>query len=149
MTMNSFPLSRTGLPTGSSPRKSFSTIFGLTRTTFVPASFSDDVKSRPLVTSPPSTSIQPGEYASTDTEGSSRSANLIDAELPMCVVTPWIDGRLATSFACSTVSGRLLRHGQLSAEPLRSEEHTSELQSPMYLVCRLLLEKKKQIEEQL
>src|SRR5437879_7000177 len=31
---------------------------------------------------------------------------------------------------------RILRH-------LRSEEHTSELQSPMYLVCRLLLEKKK------
>src|SRR5436189_6396170 len=31
------------------------------------------------------------------------------------------------------------------APPLdrRSEEHTSELQSPMYLVCRLLLEKKK------
>src|SRR5437762_10654970 len=28
---------------------------------------------------------------------------------------------------------------------LRSEEHTSELQSPMYLVCRLLLEKKKSL----
>src|SRR5437762_6218184 len=28
------------------------------------------------------------------------------------------------------------------ASPFRSEEHTSELQSPMYLVCRLLLEKK-------
>src|SRR5437879_7167009 len=28
---------------------------------------------------------------------------------------------------------------------VRSEEHTSELQSPMYLVCRLLLEKKKAI----
>src|SRR5258708_17373187 len=28
---------------------------------------------------------------------------------------------------------------------LRSEEHTSELQSPDHLVCRLLLEKKKQI----
>src|SRR5437879_10559304 len=27
----------------------------------------------------------------------------------------------------------------------RSEEHTSELQSPMYLVCRLLLEKKKRL----
>src|SRR5437879_8739400 len=27
------------------------------------------------------------------------------------------------------------------ALPRRSEEHTSELQSPMYLVCRLLLEK--------
>src|SRR4051794_41731108 len=28
--------------------------------------------------------------------------------------------------------------------PVRSEEHTSELQSPVHLVCRLLLEKKKQ-----
>src|SRR5437762_10955657 len=32
------------------------------------------------------------------------------------------------------------RHAEALA---RSEEHTSELQSPMYLVCRLLLEKKK------
>src|SRR3712207_8553418 len=30
-------------------------------------------------------------------------------------------------------------------EPPRSEEHTSELQSRQYLVCRLLLEKKKKI----
>src|SRR3712207_7431184 len=29
----------------------------------------------------------------------------------------------------------------------RSEEHTSELQSRQYLVCRLLLEKKKQIDK--
>src|SRR5947208_12510509 len=29
------------------------------------------------------------------------------------------------------------------SDPLRSEEHTSELQSPDHLVCRLLLEKKK------
>src|SRR5437879_10336523 len=28
-------------------------------------------------------------------------------------------------------------------EEMRSEEHTSELQSPMYIVCRLLLAKKK------
>src|SRR5437879_10335113 len=32
----------------------------------------------------------------------------------------------------------------LNSRSLRSEEHTSELQSPMYLVCRLLLEKKKE-----
>src|SRR5437879_4655362 len=32
------------------------------------------------------------------------------------------------------------------APSARSEEHTSELQSPMYLVCRLLLEKKKKKE---
>src|ERR1017187_10735234 len=31
----------------------------------------------------------------------------------------------------------------------RSEEHTSELQSPMYLVCRLLLEKKKKNTQKL
>src|SRR2546422_5552846 len=30
--------------------------------------------------------------------------------------------------------------------PLRSEEHTSELQSRLHLVCRLLLEKKKKTE---
>src|ERR1017187_8425207 len=33
----------------------------------------------------------------------------------------------------------------ISERIVRSEEHTSELQSPMYLVCRLLLEKKKKI----
>src|SRR5437763_16190445 len=34
-------------------------------------------------------------------------------------------------------------HGIVVSYSERSEEHTSELQSPMYLVCRLLLEKKK------
>src|SRR5437879_11064089 len=34
------------------------------------------------------------------------------------------------------------RPAAIPAARLRSEEHTSELQSPMYLVCRLLLEKK-------
>src|SRR3712207_8593303 len=33
--------------------------------------------------------------------------------------------------------------GSRAATRLRSEEHTSELQSRQYLVCRLLLEKKK------
>src|SRR5437762_4610757 len=33
-------------------------------------------------------------------------------------------------------------------QTIRSEEHTSELQSPMYLVCRLLLEKKKRTKSQ-
>src|SRR5687768_18123775 len=34
--------------------------------------------------------------------------------------------------------------GQIRGEPERSEEHTSELQSRLHLVCRLLLEKKKE-----
>src|SRR5690348_17688749 len=33
---------------------------------------------------------------------------------------------------------------QRAIDALRSEEHTSELQSPVHLVCRLLLEKKKE-----
>src|SRR5437764_7247668 len=48
----------------------------------------------------------------------------------------WGMGYLALGIACLQV---MLDKGQED----RSEEHTSELQSPMYLVCRLLLEKKK------
>src|SRR5437879_8193071 len=39
------------------------------------------------------------------------------------------------------------RGGSTATTATRSEEHTSELQSPMYLVCRLLLEKKKKIRK--
>src|SRR5205823_11744257 len=39
----------------------------------------------------------------------------------------------------------LLKHGRCP----RSEEHTSELQSLAYLVCRLLLEKKKKLQERI
>src|SRR2546425_8821105 len=39
--------------------------------------------------------------------------------------------------------------GDLGRRRTRSEEHTSELQSLAYLVCRLLLEKKKCTHEQL
>src|SRR5438876_6884235 len=37
----------------------------------------------------------------------------------------------------------LITFAQNSSMWFRSEEHTSELQSPVHLVCRLLLEKKK------
>src|SRR5574344_2666464 len=37
--------------------------------------------------------------------------------------------------------------GRDPRHPRRSEEHTSELQSPDHLVCRLLLEKKKECRE--
>src|SRR5437764_12397780 len=43
-----------------------------------------------------------------------------------------------SALICAPISIHLLRRASV-----RSEEHTSELQSPMYLVCRLLLEKKK------
>src|SRR5687767_15212743 len=46
-------------------------------------------------------------------------------------------GRVCTNGACACQPGLTMCAG------LRSEEHTSELQSLAYLVCRLLLEKKK------
>src|SRR2546425_8996268 len=48
--------------------------------------------------------------------------------------------------ALGAIHSRARRHRCASA---RSEEHTSELQSLAYLVCRLLLEKKKQPKETL
>src|SRR5690348_17839321 len=39
--------------------------------------------------------------------------------------------------------GAFFPSGTKAAKHRRSEEHTSELQSPVHLVCRLLLEKKK------
>src|SRR5438876_5079223 len=41
-------------------------------------------------------------------------------------------------------SSRRSSRASSPASGSRSEEHTSELQSPVHLVCRLLLEKKKQ-----
>src|SRR5437879_8597417 len=43
----------------------------------------------------------------------------------------------------SNVGSDTVGFGHAAVPVKRSEEHTSELQSPMYLVCRLLLEKKK------
>src|SRR3712207_8073990 len=48
-----------------------------------------------------------------------------------------LDRRLCLLALALTLESNALRE--------RSEEHTSELQSRQYLVCRLLLEKKKQI----
>src|SRR5256885_11514823 len=57
------------------------------------------------------------------------------------------DRRLPPLVLLENVTGFLTSHGGLDFEDallaLRSEEHTSELQSPCNLVCRLLLEKKK------
>src|SRR5437762_4343849 len=50
---------------------------------------------------------------------------------PECIGMEWWLGRLERGQSLPFHTDR------------RSEEHTSELQSPMYLVCRLLLEKKK------
>src|SRR5574337_1328139 len=56
--------------------------------------------------------------------------------------------RIATMFGFDVVRGSATRGGMRAVKQMirairgRSEEHTSELQSPLNLVCRLLLEKK-------
>src|SRR5437764_10327465 len=50
---------------------------------------------------------------------------------------------LREQYAIVIVTHSMQQAARVSQRTARSEEHTSELQSPMYLVCRLLLEKKK------
>src|SRR5690348_18112104 len=51
--------------------------------------------------------------------------------------------RLSLSHTASRTTGEVGRDHEPGRGEPRSEEHTSELQSPVHLVCRLLLEKKK------
>src|SRR5258708_30938180 len=54
----------------------------------------------------------------------------------------WAAARVAANARAHGLSGSVEYDDEVRARE-RSEEHTSELQSPDHLVCRLLLEKKK------
>src|SRR2546427_1023109 len=77
-----------------------------------------------------------------------RSVEILLDGAPIDTVRPDATVRLAVSRGRGDGAGggraelrwRLIRPGN---PPIRSEEHTSELQSQSNLVCRLLLEKKK------
>src|SRR3989441_7306502 len=71
----------------------------------------------------------------------------VDVEIPRdrLVVITGLSGSGKSSLAFDT----LYAEGQRRYVESRSEEHTSELQSLAYLVCRLLLEKKKKKRTQL
>src|SRR5205085_5769534 len=76
------------------------------------------------------------------------SALVVESRLPVGSSASRIDGSftsaraIATRWRCPPESS-LGRCSMRSPSPTRSEEHTSELQSQSNLVCRLLLEKKK------
>src|SRR5438552_1072960 len=77
--------------------------------------------------------------------------SLYDA-LPISVANALAAVRAGCVHVQGTINGYGERCGNLDLIPLiatlqlkRSEEHTSELQSPDHLVCRLLLEKKKKM----
>ena len=57
----------------------------------------------------------------------------------------WVTGVRLHDYGCTLKAFRreVIENIRLYREMHRSEEHTSELQSRLYLVCRLLLEKKK------
>src|SRR2546429_5635457 len=66
----------------------------------------------------------------------------------------WCSGMAGTSWSPVPTTPKPTRRSKLPFSPTslhwgggdgRSEEHTSELQSRLHLVCRLLLEKKKQL----
>src|SRR3712207_8541156 len=61
---------------------------------------------------------------------------------PAPLKTSWL---YRLNHAINTTPSLYLEAGAIHGCVLRSEEHTSELQSRQYLVCRLLLEKKKLI----
>src|SRR3712207_7460279 len=65
---------------------------------------------------------------------------------PVCSLEPFLEETLESGFALDHPEYELVFCAEHQDDPavevVRSEEHTSELQSRQYLVCRLLLEKK-------
>src|SRR5438445_7634506 len=76
---------------------------------------------------------------------------LFRSKVPRDMQMPWrrtwrsqsIRLRSTDALSCHGTPRKIVQRGSLRGKPFRSEEHTSELQSRQYLVCRLLLEKKK------
>src|SRR5207244_11888518 len=74
-----------------------------------------------------------------------RSNSHMTAAPPSSFATAGLQSRMAVRLFCCHVSRRCGDGKAVYTFPNRSEEHTSELQSPDHLVCRLLLEKKNSI----
>src|SRR3712207_7542015 len=94
---------------------------------------------RPVLPSPARTAVA-GRVVSTPSSAAAAS-RVADSLVGVVIGLSWARGR--TCGAADLVDGPFRPTKNPSCHGHRSEEHTSELQSRQYLVCRLLLEKKK------
>src|SRR5258706_1311833 len=88
----------------------------------------------------PSTPLFRSRYAIDAISASSSRACSAELSLALSAFSTSLANRSPTRSKIPAIGERLARH----VEKARSEEHTSELQSLTNLVCRLLLDKKKQ-----
>src|SRR2546422_6807372 len=72
-----------------------------------------------------------------------RSVGIVNASLQFHAQTLTPTYRLLKGVPGRSYGLAIARRLGIAGDVLRSEEHTSELQSRLHLVCRLLLEKKK------
>src|SRR5947209_11300123 len=83
-------------------------------------------------------------FLSTPTATTETSTLSLHDALPISPQPPCAPEKAAQT--CGASASRRCRAGVSDQVSARSEEHTSELQSRQYLVCRLLLEKKKSVD---
>src|SRR3712207_7289671 len=88
----------------------------------------------------PYTTLFRSETPSTWAWGWSRSVSRVPGPPPRTLAAATLPGGGTTTVQPVRPTGSV-------QWPTRSEEHTSELQSRQYLVCRLLLEKKQKIHQ--
>src|SRR5205807_9206464 len=99
-----------------------------------------------MIRRPPSSTLFPyttlfRSYAAASLRGNPCSASSIAGRSTCAKLI--VPQRSSKMYQASTTPGRPPASNPSLCGNLRSEEHTSELQSPCNLVCRLLLEKKK------
>src|SRR5713226_490093 len=85
------------------------------------------------------------ELAGSTTANAAAVATAASNALPPCTKMLWpasVASGWALAIAAAGGPAAAATDQQTQTKKMRSEEHTSELQSPVHLVCRLLLEKK-------
>src|SRR3712207_7268805 len=94
-----------------------------------------------MIRRPPRSTLFP--YTTLFRSGHSPSLRASDTSAVRAVYRGGVPGGCSTGLTLRTMPQTGSTSASRGSAVIRSEEHTSELQSRQYLVCRLLLEKKK------